>query len=60
MKFELQFNCDSACFDHEAWREEIANTLKNVAREMVGMKQDKGSIVDRNGNVIGEFKTTGY
>lgn len=60
MKLELSFNCDNACFDHGMLFQEISRVLTTVGQMISSTENKDGRIFDCNGNVIGEFKITGY
>lgn len=59
MTFKLEFNCDSAAFDEKP-KVEIERILRDVLYRVVEDDKDNGSITDLCGNVVGEFKISGY
>jgi len=60
VKFELTFNCDSACFDHGNLYAEISRILHTTGQVIVSTDKKEGKVFDSCGNNIGEFKLTGY
>ena len=57
MKFEIQFTCDSPAFHADPYGE-AARILKEVAVKLAE-KQENGSVVDRAGAAVGNWKLSG-